>query len=88
MRDAFDVNAAGGDVGGYGANIDLHLYEVDQDRKLGLLEKMLVDETGSFLVFAKTSTVRTASLIRLSSGDQKPPKHSWRPCPVATQHGN
>ena len=36
------------------AEIDLHVYEVEQDRKLGLLEKMLQDETGSFLVFART----------------------------------
>jgi len=34
--------------------IDLHVYEVEQDRKLGLLEKMLQDEMGSFLVFART----------------------------------
>ena len=35
-------------------HVDLHFYEVEQDRKLGLLEKMLAEETGSFLVFAKT----------------------------------
>lgn len=35
-------------------HVDLHMYEVDQDRKLGLLEKMLKEEEGSFLVFAKT----------------------------------
>src|SRR5207244_3789826 len=29
------------------AEIDLHVYEVEQDRKLGLLEKMLQDERGS-----------------------------------------
>ncbi|MCX6627805.1 MAG: DEAD/DEAH box helicase [Candidatus Solibacter sp.] len=34
--------------------VDLHLYEVDQDRKFGLLEMMLNDEAGSFLVFART----------------------------------
>jgi ATP-dependent RNA helicase RhlE len=34
--------------------VDLHLYEVEQDRKLGLLEKMLRHEEGSFLVFART----------------------------------
>ncbi|MCU1261198.1 MAG: box helicase domain protein [Bryobacterales bacterium] len=34
--------------------IDLHVYEVEQDRKLALLQKMLRDETGSFLVFART----------------------------------
>jgi len=35
-------------------HIDLHLYEVEQDRKLSLLEKMLGEERGSFLVFART----------------------------------
>jgi ATP-dependent RNA helicase RhlE len=35
-------------------HIDLHLYEVEQDRKLSLLEKMLQEEHGSFLVFART----------------------------------
>jgi ATP-dependent RNA helicase RhlE len=35
-------------------HIDLHVYEVEQDRKLGLLEKMLRDAEGSFLVFART----------------------------------
>jgi ATP-dependent RNA helicase RhlE len=34
--------------------IELHLYEVEQDRKLGLLEMMLRQEDGSFLVFART----------------------------------
>jgi ATP-dependent RNA helicase RhlE len=35
-------------------DIDLHLYEVEPDRKLGLLEHMLKNEEGSFLVFART----------------------------------
>jgi len=34
--------------------VDLHLYEVAQDRKLELLETMLRREEGSFLVFART----------------------------------
>jgi ATP-dependent RNA helicase RhlE len=34
--------------------IELHLYEVEQDRKLGLLQMMLAEEQGSFLVFART----------------------------------
>jgi len=34
--------------------IDLHLYEVEPDRKLGLLRMMLREEQGSFLVFART----------------------------------
>jgi ATP-dependent RNA helicase RhlE len=35
-------------------HIALHLYEVEDDRKLGLLKRMLQDEQGSFLVFART----------------------------------
>jgi ATP-dependent RNA helicase RhlE len=34
--------------------VDLHVYEVEQDRKLGLLQHMLGKEQGSFLVFART----------------------------------
>ena len=34
--------------------IDLHVYEVEHDMKLGLLRHMLAQETGSFLVFART----------------------------------
>jgi ATP-dependent RNA helicase RhlE len=36
------------------AKIDLHLYEVEPDRKLGLLQMMLREESGSFLVFTRT----------------------------------
>ena len=34
--------------------VDLHFYEVEQDRKLPLLQMMLREERGSFLVFART----------------------------------
>jgi ATP-dependent RNA helicase RhlE len=34
--------------------VELHLYEVEQDRKLELLETMLGEKDGSFLVFART----------------------------------
>ncbi len=34
--------------------VDLHLYEVEGDQKLGLLETMLQQEQGSFLIFART----------------------------------
>ena len=34
--------------------VELHLYEVEQDRKLALLASMLRQEEGSFLVFART----------------------------------
>ena len=35
-------------------DVDLHVYEVEQDRKLGLLQLMLKEKQGSFLVFART----------------------------------
>jgi ATP-dependent RNA helicase RhlE len=34
--------------------VDLFVYEVEQDRKLGLLASLLREESGSFLVFART----------------------------------
>jgi ATP-dependent RNA helicase RhlE len=34
--------------------VDLHVYEVEQDRKLGLLQFMLNEQQGAFLVFART----------------------------------
>lgn len=34
--------------------IDLHVYEIEQDRKVGLLRYMLEAQEGSFLVFART----------------------------------
>ncbi len=35
-------------------NIEMHVYQVDQDRKLGLLNSLLKTQQGSFLVFART----------------------------------
>lgn len=34
--------------------VNLHLYEVEQDRKFGLLVKLVNDDAGSFLVFSRT----------------------------------
>ncbi len=34
--------------------IDLHVYEVEHDKKIGLLRDMLTRESGSFLVFVRT----------------------------------
>ena len=34
--------------------VDLHVYEVEQDRKLGLLHFILDEQDGSFLVFSRT----------------------------------
>ncbi len=36
------------------SEVNLHLYEVEQDRKLSLLTKLLHDQQGTFLVFART----------------------------------
>jgi ATP-dependent RNA helicase RhlE len=52
VRNAVRVQA--GDTTQPIAKIELHLYEVEQDCKLGLLENMLRKEPGSFLVFART----------------------------------
>jgi ATP-dependent RNA helicase RhlE len=52
VRNAVRVEA--GDTTQPIAKIELHLYEVEQDCKLGLLENMLRKERGSFLVFART----------------------------------
>jgi ATP-dependent RNA helicase RhlE len=52
VRDAVRVEV--GDTSKPIEKIELHLYEVEQDRKLGLLQAMLGSEQGSFLVFART----------------------------------
>jgi ATP-dependent RNA helicase RhlE len=51
--------------------VDLHVYEVEQDRKLSLLQKLLREETGSFLVFARTKhgTDRLAKRLTASGVD-------------------
>jgi ATP-dependent RNA helicase RhlE len=51
--------------------IDLHVYEVEQDCKLGLLEQLLRQEAGSFLVFARTKhgTDRLARRLSASGFD-------------------
>src|SRR5579872_5856182 len=51
--------------------VDLHLYEVEQDRKLGLLESMLRQEDGSFLVFARTKHGVDRLSKKLSRGGVK-----------------
>jgi ATP-dependent RNA helicase RhlE len=35
-------------------NIEMHIYQVEQDRKLGLLQHLLATQRGSFLVFSRT----------------------------------
>ncbi|HLJ46730.1 MAG TPA: DEAD/DEAH box helicase [Bryobacteraceae bacterium] len=47
--------------------IDLHVYEVEQDGKLSLLEKLLQQEAGSFLVFARTKHGTDRLARRLSA---------------------
>jgi len=51
--------------------VDLHLYEVEQDRKLGLLESMLRQQEGSFLVFARTKRGADRLSKKLSGGGVK-----------------
>lgn len=52
VRDAVRVEA--GSTSKPNEKVELHLYEVEQDKKLGLLTRMLQDEEGLFLVFART----------------------------------
>lgn len=47
-------------------DIDLHLYEVEHDQKLGLLRSMLQQHNGSFLVFARTKRGTDRLANRLS----------------------
>lgn len=58
--------------------VELHLYEVEQDRKLSLLETMLRQEEGSFLVFARTKRGADRLSKKLSRGGIK----------TATIHGD
>jgi ATP-dependent RNA helicase RhlE len=51
--------------------VDLFVYEVEQDRKQGLLENMLREEPGSFLVFARTKRGAERLSKRLAQGGVK-----------------
>jgi ATP-dependent RNA helicase RhlE len=52
-------------------NVDLHVYEVEQERKLGLLESMLQQEHGSFLVFTRTKHGADGLARKLARGGSK-----------------
>jgi ATP-dependent RNA helicase RhlE len=58
--------------------VDLHVYEVDQDRKLGLLKLMLQEHSGSFLVFSRTKHGADRLAKKLAGDGLK----------IATIHGN
>jgi ATP-dependent RNA helicase RhlE len=51
--------------------VDLRLYEVEQSKKLPLLQNMLETETGSFLVFARTKHGADRLAKQLSLGGAK-----------------
>jgi ATP-dependent RNA helicase RhlE len=52
-------------------SVNLHFYEVEQDRKLGLLQHMLKEEQGSFLVFARTKHGADRLAKKLVNGSVK-----------------
>jgi ATP-dependent RNA helicase RhlE len=58
--------------------VDLRLYEIEQSKKLPLLQSMLETETGSFLVFARTKHGADRLAKQLSLGGAK----------TATIHGD
>ncbi len=49
--------------------VDLHHYEVEPEAKLTLLQKMIREESGSFLVFARTKHGADKLAHKLSGGD-------------------
>jgi ATP-dependent RNA helicase RhlE len=51
--------------------IDMHVYEVEQDRKLGLLLHLLAADDDSFLVFARTKRGAERLAKKLSAADVK-----------------
>jgi ATP-dependent RNA helicase RhlE len=51
--------------------VELHLYEVEQDRKLSLLARLLREEDGSFLVFARTKRGTEKLSKKLSTDGMK-----------------
>jgi ATP-dependent RNA helicase RhlE len=69
VRDAVRVEV--GDTSKPIEKIELYLYEVEQDRKLGLLQMMLDQEPGSFLVFARTKHGADKLAKKLSREGQK-----------------
>jgi ATP-dependent RNA helicase RhlE len=52
-------------------NIEMHVYQVDQDRKLGLLSSLLKTQHGSFLVFARTKHGAEKLSKKLAAGGVK-----------------
>ncbi len=52
-------------------NVDLHLYEVEHERKVDLLHSLLGRDTGSFLVFARTKRGTDRLAKRLSQNGVK-----------------
>jgi ATP-dependent RNA helicase RhlE len=74
LVEAFVRNAVRVEVGSTTKPIDkveLHLYEVEQDRKLALLAGMLRQEEGSFLVFARTKRGADRLSQKLARGGVK-----------------
>jgi ATP-dependent RNA helicase RhlE len=64
-RNPVRIAVGGGSAMKTPEQIDLHVYEVEEHMKIGLLRHMLEQETGSFLVFARTKhgTDRLASKL-------------------------
>ena len=59
--------AVGGTTGRTPDEVDLHFYEVENDLKFGLLQKILSEETGSVLVFARTKHATDRLAKKLSA---------------------
>ena len=85
MKDPFRITV--GSTTRPADRIEMHVYEVEQDRKLGLLEVLLNNESGSFLVFARrTSAERLAK--KVSREGLQGHCDSWRPLAKSAQYGS
>jgi ATP-dependent RNA helicase RhlE len=69
VRDAVRVEL--GSTSKPAEQVALHYYEVEQERKLDLLQKMLREEEGSFLVFARTKHGADKLAKKLGQGGWK-----------------
>ncbi len=63
--------------------VELRVYTVMQDQKLGLLDQMLREEEGTFLVFSRTKHGADRISKKLEKSRPRRRRHPWRPQPVA-----
>ncbi len=66
-------------------HIDLLVYEVEQDRKRGLLETLLQRRAADTFLFARTKHGVDRLAENCALVDRRPHVHSWRSCSIPAQ---